>query len=117
MALEEFLVDGDVLDGDEAAARLVLGDRVDEHRRIPVAQPVEQDGDVDAQAWQMTSGRWPIIGELKQSVGNERSPSLRLGWHRGRGVASRGAIAAGDVPDAAGLGVAAAGLGAVASSS
>ena len=47
VALKELLVDRDVLDGDETPARLVLGDRVDEHRRIPVAQPVEEDGDVD----------------------------------------------------------------------
>ena len=54
--LEEFLVDGDVLDGDETAARLVLGDRVDEHRRIPVAQPVEEDGDVDHAPYGLGAG-------------------------------------------------------------
>ena len=47
VSLEELLVDGDVLDRDEPPARLVLGDRVDEQRRIPVAQPVEENGDVD----------------------------------------------------------------------
>ena len=37
MALEELFVDGDVLDGDQPPARLVLVDRVDEQRRVPVA--------------------------------------------------------------------------------
>ncbi len=45
--LKELLVDGDVLDRDETPPRLVLDDRVDEHRRIPVAQPVEENGDVN----------------------------------------------------------------------
>ena len=43
MSLKEFFVDGDVLDGDEPAAGFVLGDRVDQHRRIPVAEPVEEE--------------------------------------------------------------------------
>ena len=34
MSLEELFVDRDVLDRDDAAARLVLGDGVDEKRRI-----------------------------------------------------------------------------------
>ena len=45
--LKEFFVDGDVLDGHEPPARLVLDDRVDEHRRIPVAQPVQEERNVD----------------------------------------------------------------------
>ena len=47
VALEELLVDGDVLDGDQPPARLVLGDGVDEHRRIPVAQAIQRLRDVD----------------------------------------------------------------------
>ena len=47
MSLEEIFVDGDVLDGHEPLARLVLGDRIDERRRIPVAEPVDDFGDVD----------------------------------------------------------------------
>ena len=47
VALEEFLVDGDVLDGDQPAAGLVLGDRVNQRGRIPVAQAVEEGVDVD----------------------------------------------------------------------
>ena len=47
MSLEELFVDGDVLDRDEPPAGVVLGDRVHEQRRIPVAEPVEEDGDVD----------------------------------------------------------------------
>jgi len=46
MPLEEFFVDGDVLDGDEAPARLMLGDRVHQEGRLPIAQTVEEDGDV-----------------------------------------------------------------------
>ena len=42
MALEEFFVDGDVLDGHEPAAGVVLGDGVDEHRRIPITQAIER---------------------------------------------------------------------------
>ena len=45
--LEEIFVDGDVLDGDEPLAGLVLGDRVDERRRVPVAEPVDGFGDVE----------------------------------------------------------------------
>src|SRR5437660_6381141 len=47
MSLEEFFVDGDVLDGNQPPPGIVLGDRVDEHRGIPVAQPVQQVRDVD----------------------------------------------------------------------
>src|SRR5262245_31543562 len=47
MTLEEFFVDGDVLDRDDPPPRLVLGDRVDEDGRIPVTEPVEDEGDVD----------------------------------------------------------------------
>jgi hypothetical protein len=47
MPLKEFLVDGDVLDGDESAADFVLGDHVDEHRRIAVAEAVKENGDID----------------------------------------------------------------------
>ena len=45
VALEELFVDGDVLDGDEALARLVLGDPIDEQRRIAIAEAVENAGD------------------------------------------------------------------------
>jgi hypothetical protein len=40
MPLEEILVNGDVLVRNQAAARLVLGDRVDKQRRVPVAQAI-----------------------------------------------------------------------------
>jgi hypothetical protein len=44
MSLEELLADADVLERDEALARLVLSDRVDECRRIPVAEAIESLG-------------------------------------------------------------------------
>src|SRR6185503_11003064 len=66
MALKEFLVDGDVLDGNEAAARLVLGNGVDEHRRIPVAQPVQEDGDVDHAPYGLGAG---VTGAAGLAVG------------------------------------------------
>jgi hypothetical protein len=47
MALEIFFVDGDVLDCDEPPPRLVLGNRVDEQRRIAIAEAVEEKGDFD----------------------------------------------------------------------
>jgi hypothetical protein len=40
--LKELLVDGDVLDGDEALTGFVFRDGVDEHRRIPIALAVER---------------------------------------------------------------------------
>jgi hypothetical protein len=46
MTLKELLVDRDVLDGDETAAGVVLGNRVHEKRRLPIAEAVEEDGDV-----------------------------------------------------------------------
>ena len=46
VSLEEIFVDGDVLDGDEPFAGLVLGYRIDERRRVPVAQPVDGFGNV-----------------------------------------------------------------------
>ena len=49
--LEEFFVDGDVLDRDQPLAGVVLGNRVHEQRRKPVAEPVEDDGDVDGGHW------------------------------------------------------------------
>ena len=47
MSLEELFVDRDVLDGDETAARLIFRDRVHEEGRIPIAEPIEEDGDID----------------------------------------------------------------------
>jgi hypothetical protein len=44
MPLEEVLVDGDVLDGDNSPTRLELRYRVDERRRIPKTKPVEITG-------------------------------------------------------------------------
>jgi hypothetical protein len=38
--LEEFLVDRDVLDGNETTTGFVIGDRVHEQGRIPVTEPV-----------------------------------------------------------------------------
>jgi hypothetical protein len=46
MSLEEFLVDRDVLDRDDAPPRLVLGDRVDQRRRIAIAEPIEDGREV-----------------------------------------------------------------------
>ena len=42
VALKELLVDGHVLERDQPPAHLVLGDGVDEHRRIPVAQAIQR---------------------------------------------------------------------------
>jgi hypothetical protein len=47
MTLEEILVDGDVLDGDDPPAWIVIDDGVHEKRGIPVAQPVDEDRNVD----------------------------------------------------------------------
>jgi hypothetical protein len=44
--LKKFFVDRDVLDGDQTTPRVMLGDRVDKKRRLPVAVTVEEDGDV-----------------------------------------------------------------------
>jgi hypothetical protein len=49
VTLEEFFVDGDVLDRDEPNARLVLHDRVDEEARIPVIDSFENGRQVDGQ--------------------------------------------------------------------
>ena len=46
MALEEIFAEGDVLDCDQAPARLVLDDRVDQMGRIPIAEAIEENGDV-----------------------------------------------------------------------
>ena len=43
VSLKEFFGDGDVLDGHEPAAGFVLGDGVDQNRRIPVTEPVEKE--------------------------------------------------------------------------
>ena len=45
--LEELLVERHVLDSHQLPPRFVLGNRVDEHRRVPVTQPVEQNGNVN----------------------------------------------------------------------
>ena len=47
MPLEELLVDGDILDGDDPGARLVLDHTVDEQRGIAITEPVEQPGNVE----------------------------------------------------------------------
>jgi hypothetical protein len=44
MPLKEVLVHRDVLDRDDAPARLELSDRVDERRRVSEAEPVEIAG-------------------------------------------------------------------------
>jgi hypothetical protein len=53
--LKKLLVDRDVLDDHETAG-LVLGYRVHEQRRIPVAQPVEKNGEV-----RDGDHRWPVV--------------------------------------------------------
>ena len=47
MPLEELLVDRDVLEGDHAPPRLVLGNGVDQRGWIAIAEPVESCWDVD----------------------------------------------------------------------
>jgi hypothetical protein len=47
MPLKIVFVDGDVLVSHEPPPRLVLGNRVDEHRGMAVAQAVEQYWDVE----------------------------------------------------------------------
>jgi hypothetical protein len=47
MALKEFFRNGDVLERDEAPALVMLGNRIDERRGIPIAETVDEDGDVD----------------------------------------------------------------------
>src|SRR6185369_4959864 len=47
MALEELLVDGDVLDGDEPASGIVLDNRVNQRGGVPVAEAVDESVDVD----------------------------------------------------------------------
>jgi hypothetical protein len=47
MPLEKILVDGDVLDGLDAAAGLMLGDGIDQWRRVAEAEPVQGGEDVD----------------------------------------------------------------------
>jgi hypothetical protein len=42
MSLKEFLADGHVLHGHESVARLVLNDRVDQIRRVPVVDAPEK---------------------------------------------------------------------------
>ena len=46
MALEEFLVDGDVLHRDDTAPGFVLGDRIDEQRGMAITEAVEESGNV-----------------------------------------------------------------------
>jgi hypothetical protein len=47
MPLEEVFVDRDVLMGDQPPPRLVLGNRVDEHRGMAVAETVQECGDIE----------------------------------------------------------------------
>ena len=46
VSLKKLFVDGDVLDRDQPSPRLVLGNRVDETGRLPVAETVEENGNV-----------------------------------------------------------------------
>jgi hypothetical protein len=48
MPLKEIFADGDVLVGDDALAWLVLQDGIDEHGRMAIADPIQQDGDIEA---------------------------------------------------------------------
>ena len=47
VALKVLLVDRDVLDRDQTPAWLMLRDRVHQHGRIAVAQPIEKDRNID----------------------------------------------------------------------
>jgi hypothetical protein len=49
MPLEKIFVNRDVFVRDEALPRLVLHDRVDEHRWVAIAKPVEEKRDVEGQ--------------------------------------------------------------------
>ena len=82
MSLEELLVDGDVLDGHETPPRLMLGDRVHEHRRIPVAQPVKENGDVNHRRDMPNAGCRMLMfdgaGHLASGIQHLAVRSLRL---------------------------------------
>ena len=61
VALEELLVHRDVLHGDETLTGVVLGNPVHQHGRKPVAQPVEQDGDLNhGRQCRMQNAQWPM---------------------------------------------------------
>ena len=47
VTLEELFVDGDALDGDQSAARLVFGNRVDEVGRVAVVIPIQQRREIE----------------------------------------------------------------------
>ena len=56
MSLEVIFADGDVLDGDEPLAGLVLHHRIDERRGEPVAEPIDGLGDVQGHGKVSVSG-------------------------------------------------------------
>ena len=61
VSLEEFFVDRDVLDRDEPASGLVFRHRVNERRRIAVAEPLQGGADIDRHGGSLTNWR---VGEL-----------------------------------------------------
>ncbi len=85
VALEELLVDGDVLHRHDAPVRLVLGDVVHEERRVPVAQPVDQERDGIG----LHSGR-RIQGRGKHETGNGARGAVPRPLRHRRGAARRG---------------------------
>jgi hypothetical protein len=56
MPLEEILVDGDVLDGLDAASGLMLRDGIDQGRRIALTEAVERSENVYGRHWASLSG-------------------------------------------------------------
>ena len=74
VSLEEFFVDGDVLDRHEPPARLVLGDRVDEKRRIAVVNASEERRKVEGHAHMPLPGCWTSRLLGRQRV--RRTPEL-----------------------------------------
>ena len=73
MSGKELFVDGDVPDGDEPAACLVLGDRVHEDGRIAVAEPLQGGADIDRHGLPVHGDRqllaWDMAGaDLRASA-------------------------------------------------
>ena len=93
MPLEEILVDRDVLDGHDPAPGLVLGDRVDERRRIAIAEPVDGGGMLmtdtrgDCSRFDSSAVHGNQFGELENSrteLPNSQTANCELLLRRGR---------------------------------
>src|SRR4029078_2100649 len=78
MALKELFADGDILDGNEPAARFMLGNDVHEHRGIPITQAIQRLRYVDQHGNSVYQKGFGVLSIIGRAVRRSTMSRLRF---------------------------------------